>query len=273
MKFYVTFLAVTIAVSMTVSSASAQEGDGDPGLRDTCKLVPEQSTWFLTEDDSILVISTNHFTDDSLGGLQVGFRLRTSGNSDWSPAVDTLVRIDTVIVDAQIGDLRGVTTKRLPSDSMNAFQYGAASFESALLPSGRMSHVADVMIMFKDQNRLPPEFQLHFDSVLVPPTGAFKHVPADPNIGTSYPPYYSLQPLVVTIVKVSSSECGDVNGDSNKDIDDIIYLIGYVYLAGPPPIPTSSGEVNCDAKVDLLDVVYLINYLFRSGPAPCSNCS
>lgn len=72
--------------------------------------------------------------------------------------------------------------------------------------------------------------------------------------------------------------CGDANGsggDPAVDIDDIVYLINYVFGGGPAPVPLESGDANCsggDPSVDIDDIVYLINYVFGGGPAPCADC-
>lgn len=65
------------------------------------------------------------------------------------------------------------------------------------------------------------------------------------------------------------SSCGDVNSSGGIDIDDIVYLIAYVFQGGPAPIPTSTGDVNCSTGVDIDDIVYLIAYVFQSGNSPC----
>ncbi|MGB7060913.1 MAG: dockerin type I domain-containing protein [Candidatus Zixiibacteriota bacterium] len=61
---------------------------------------------------------------------------------------------------------------------------------------------------------------------------------------------------------------GDVNGDGIVNVGDVVYLISYLYRAGPPPVPMSMGDVNCDGIVNLGDVVFLIGYLYRGGPVP-----
>jgi len=63
---------------------------------------------------------------------------------------------------------------------------------------------------------------------------------------------------------------GDVNGDGNIDVADVIYLINFLWRGGPPPTPYETGDANCDGEVTVSDVVYLINYLFFGGPIP--NC-
>ena len=62
---------------------------------------------------------------------------------------------------------------------------------------------------------------------------------------------------------------GDCTGDGIVDIEDVLYLINYLYKGGPPPDPLFIGDVNWDGLIDLEDVLYLINYLYKGGPAPC----
>jgi hypothetical protein len=61
---------------------------------------------------------------------------------------------------------------------------------------------------------------------------------------------------------------GDANGDSKITVADVVYLINYLFKAGPPPNPRIKGDANGDGKVTVSDVVYLISYLFKSGPTP-----
>ena len=63
--------------------------------------------------------------------------------------------------------------------------------------------------------------------------------------------------------------CGNVDGLGIIDIDDVVYLIQYLYAGGPEPLPLCSGNVNCDDIIDIDDVVYLIEYLYSGGPPPC----
>jgi hypothetical protein len=66
---------------------------------------------------------------------------------------------------------------------------------------------------------------------------------------------------------------GDVNGDGKLNAADVVYLINYLYIQGPAPVPTKwKGDVNCDGKIDAADIVYLINNLYVGGPAPCRVC-
>lgn len=62
---------------------------------------------------------------------------------------------------------------------------------------------------------------------------------------------------------------GDVNGDGVTNSADVVYLINYLFIDGPAPVPyLEAGDTNCDGVVSTTDIVYLINYLFVGGPPP-----
>jgi len=64
-------------------------------------------------------------------------------------------------------------------------------------------------------------------------------------------------------------DCGDVNMSGFVDIDDIVYLVAYIFLGGPPPVPLSIGNTNCLEEIDIDDVMYIVSYVFLGGPLPC----
>jgi hypothetical protein len=63
--------------------------------------------------------------------------------------------------------------------------------------------------------------------------------------------------------------CGDADGSGAVDIDDVVYLIAYIFSGGPAPEPLATGDADCSGAIDIDDVVYLIAYIFAGGPAPC----
>ncbi|HVP36732.1 MAG TPA: C1 family peptidase [Terriglobales bacterium] len=72
----------------------------------------------------------------------------------------------------------------------------------------------------------------------------------------------------VLILGISSYKRGDVNGDNNISVTDVIYFINYLFKGGPTPTPLQAGDANCDGNSTVSDVIFLINYLFKGGPAP-----
>jgi len=63
---------------------------------------------------------------------------------------------------------------------------------------------------------------------------------------------------------------GDVTFDGEKrDLEDVLYLVNYIYKAGPaPPHPISAEITEPDNIIDVEDVLYLVNYLYKFGPDP-----
>jgi len=63
--------------------------------------------------------------------------------------------------------------------------------------------------------------------------------------------------------------CGDADGSEAVDIDDVVFLIAYIFGGGPAPDPEIKADADCSGAVDIDDVVYLIAYIFGGGTAPC----
>jgi hypothetical protein len=72
---------------------------------------------------------------------------------------------------------------------------------------------------------------------------------------------------------VCDYKCGDADGSEEVDIDDVVFLITYIFAAGPPPEPIEAGDVDCSGGIDIDDVVYLIQFIFAGGPQPCEDCN
>ncbi len=85
-------------------------------------------------------------------------------------------------------------------------------------------------------------------------------------------------------VEVSGSRIslinGDVNGDDTLDVSDVIYLLNWEFVGGPPPVPLAcepfnefmNGDVNGRGGIDITDPIYLLDYLYLGGDAPVEAC-
>lgn len=72
-------------------------------------------------------------------------------------------------------------------------------------------------------------------------------------------------------VTIAVYRCGDANGDSNVNVADAVYLINYVFRAGPAPSLPAAGDANGDRSINVGDAIFIVNHVFRGGPAPtCS---
>jgi len=106
-------------------------------------------------------------------------------------------------------------------------------------------------------------------------TGYFSFTPTYEQIGTHEVTFISEDDLFADtmVVQINVKEfayiCGDADGVGGVDIDDVVYLITYLFGGGPEPIPVEAGEADCVGTTDIDDVVYLIQYLFAGGPPPC----
>jgi len=71
------------------------------------------------------------------------------------------------------------------------------------------------------------------------------------------------------VSKLRWFNCGDADVSGAVDIDDVVFLIAYIFGGGPAPVPVESGDADCSGGVDIDDVVYLIAYIFGGGNPPC----
>ncbi|MDH4032405.1 MAG: hypothetical protein OEV80_01250, partial [candidate division Zixibacteria bacterium] len=63
--------------------------------------------------------------------------------------------------------------------------------------------------------------------------------------------------------------CGDINNDgAGPDISDLVYLVDYMFTAGPPPPMMEAADVDGSGGIDIADLVYVVDYMFNGGPAP-----
>jgi hypothetical protein len=104
-------------------------------------------------------------------------------------------------------------------------------------------------------------------------TGEFDFNPTEAQIGMHTVTFIAsdgeLADTQVVNINVTDMVCGDADASGDPDIDDVVYLIAYIFSGGPAPVPYESGDANCAGGVDIDDVVYLIAYIFSGGPAPC----
>jgi hypothetical protein len=61
---------------------------------------------------------------------------------------------------------------------------------------------------------------------------------------------------------------GDVNSDREIDVADAVYLVNYIFAAGPVPEIIASGDLNCDDQISISDAVAIINFIFIGGNEP-----
>ena len=69
---------------------------------------------------------------------------------------------------------------------------------------------------------------------------------------------------------------GDINGDGGSvpDISDLVFLVNYMFTAGPVPPCMAATDIDGNGSdvPDISDLVALVSYMFGGG-APPANCS
>jgi hypothetical protein len=73
---------------------------------------------------------------------------------------------------------------------------------------------------------------------------------------------------------LSTSLCGDADGDSDRNLLDILFLISFIYDDPPGPAPERDGvgDVNSDGAINLLDILDLISFIYDNPPGPEPEC-
>ncbi|MEE8404454.1 MAG: Ig-like domain-containing protein, partial [candidate division Zixibacteria bacterium] len=61
---------------------------------------------------------------------------------------------------------------------------------------------------------------------------------------------------------------GDLDGTFNYTMNDVVFLVNYIYRDGPEPDPLQAGDVDASGAINTADLSYLVNFIYRGGPAP-----
>jgi hypothetical protein len=73
---------------------------------------------------------------------------------------------------------------------------------------------------------------------------------------------------LVTNCLVVSYLRGDLDNNSKFTMNDIAFLISYLFRDGPSPDIEETADVDADGSVNIGDVSYLIYYVYHYGPQP-----
>jgi len=73
-------------------------------------------------------------------------------------------------------------------------------------------------------------------------------------------------------ILVGGLSCGDVDANGMTDIDDVVFLLSYIFTGGTAPVSISDADPDCSGAVDVDDVLHLLAYIFTGGPQPCADC-
>lgn len=93
-----------------------------------------------------------------------------------------------------------------------------------------------------------------------------------------YPDYFSGGSVTITGVVCDCSFHGDLNGDGDINVFDIVGVVDIAFREGDPAISDEScphetrADYNCDGEINVFDVVSAVEIAFREGSLPCDLC-
>ena len=113
-----------------------------------------------------------------------------------------------------------------------------------------------------------PEQIVVIDTTMIAPSNYLTIVDAD-----AMPSIPEFTPGMITVLNCLVELTGDVQEDGVITVVDIVYVVNYLYRAGPAPTPMPlAADVQCDGQITAADVIYLVNYVLKAGPPPCDVC-
>ncbi len=75
-------------------------------------------------------------------------------------------------------------------------------------------------------------------------------------------------PVIMAVGDDAGTACGDVNGDTNINVGDVVWIINYMFREGSAPVSFVACDVNGNGFIDIGDAVHLLNYIYKCGPPP-----
>jgi glucose/arabinose dehydrogenase len=61
---------------------------------------------------------------------------------------------------------------------------------------------------------------------------------------------------------------GDVTADGSVNVQDLTFLVSFLFSGGNAPACTEHGDINGDSATNVQDLTYLVSFLFGGGAAP-----
>jgi len=218
--------------------------------------------------------------DDSIWGMSLGFECSNySGTVDW---------------DQNYGNNPPFNKENDAANAFTDFLYNLRSWDDLALPDSML--MGGIYIQPNGSPLLPHSlrrcYTLKFkipagqplgsfcvDNIFFPPAGIWEFYGDHSNrIVPNYNGCVNQSvanpdcPAVCFPMAVIDYICGDADGDGEVNVVDMVFLMNYIFMAGPAPYPYDAGDTNCSGRVNIGDVGYLIEYIFAAGPQPCANC-
>lgn len=247
----------------------------DTGVRDTVRFIPSFTDWHVFSDaDSIFSVELWAYTDQNVQSIVLGFRIETS-TGGGTGRDDSLVLVDTFDFDLDapifvVEQISALDTSLIPHGTNTGFNgvvLGAIAFMGSVIPPGTHTKIGDLRIKLVEPALMSQFFEISIDSSFFFPNEFEFASPG--GVGRYVPEFIGCTIAVDNHLGVDDALCGDVNNSGDVDVDDIVYLINYIFGGGPPSVVMHTADTNCQDGIDVDDAIYLVNYAFLGGPTPC----
>jgi hypothetical protein len=207
--------------------------------------------------------------DDSVrfDGIANGFRVWSPTGAEWDRTTVTEL-IDFAQWPPVFDVVQSVSLVGADGASSDTIAFG---YMGMLPPHTGISPGFDSVTHVIEIGPIPDEYsggEICLDSCWYPPGGDWMWAAHGPYSAPYTPSWDGPHCFVIY-------NCCDLRGDINRngsgpDITDLVYLVSYMFQAGPQPPCLNSADINGDDGdvPDISDLVYLVTYMFQSGPAP-----
>lgn len=92
------------------------------------------------------------------------------------------------------------------------------------------------------------------------------------NLFEAWVPTFSLPDTTLYFPTTFIGSPGDADCDGSVTITDAVFIVNYIFAAGPTPKAPDSADPNNDCFISITDAVFLVNYIFAGGSAPEAGC-
>lgn len=65
---------------------------------------------------------------------------------------------------------------------------------------------------------------------------------------------------------------GDMNASGNVTSSDVIFVVNYIFKAGPAPASPALADMNKSCTISITDIITIVNFVFRNGAALKYGC-
>jgi len=212
------------------------------------------------------------------------------GWSDWPPPSNVIVLAPVTATQGLSGsatnDFGKIAIFQPYSHVMDISTNNAPTLSDATVTVGEEGAVSASIVFTDSDNNCAAIRDLYIDAEIIPMTACEKDYVSgtlfEAELTVPLSGWYEyhfefsdgLQLLITdpdsVYVDLQTYVPGDADGSGEVDIDDVVFLIHYIFSGGTAPDPLEAGDPDCSGAIDIDDVVYLISYIFTSGPAPCA---